>query len=305
MNSSSNITIRPAHDSDIPAIVALLKISLGESFMPKTEAFWRWKHVDNPFGRSPVLLAFHGQQLVGVRAFMKWEWRMGDEVFRAVRAVDTATHPDYQGKGIFTRLTRELVAQCADEGVHFIFNTPNAQSKPGYLKMGWYKVGRLPLQIVPVIARSRGHAVTLPPVYLHEAEVKLPAGYETNVMTTHQISGFLQWRYGRNPNVQYYFLGHPDKGVVIYRLIDRRLGREMRITDVRMAADDDAAEFIRLIKQTAAQSGARFISCAGIFPLSFLPVLPVGPIVTARTLHMGRKPMFSWWHPSIGDMEVF
>jgi N-acetylglutamate synthase-like GNAT family acetyltransferase len=48
--------IRPAHENDIPAIVELLKLSLGESLMPKSEAFWRWKHIDNPFGKSPVIL---------------------------------------------------------------------------------------------------------------------------------------------------------------------------------------------------------------------------------------------------------
>jgi hypothetical protein len=30
---------------------------------------------------------------------MRWEFVRGGEVLRAVRAVDTATDPDYQGKG--------------------------------------------------------------------------------------------------------------------------------------------------------------------------------------------------------------
>ena len=125
--------VREATEEDIPAIVNLLKQSLGESLMPKSEKYWRWKHLENPFGKSPVLLCWEGKTLIGVRAFLRWEWALQGKVIRAVRAVDTATHPDYQGKGIFKKLTLSLVDTCTKAGDKFVFNTPNKQSKPGYL----------------------------------------------------------------------------------------------------------------------------------------------------------------------------
>ena len=67
----------------------------------------------------------------------------------AVRAVDTATHPDYQGRGIFTRLTLRRSTSCAPTASTFVFNTPNDQSRPGYLKMGWHEVGRAPRSVRP------------------------------------------------------------------------------------------------------------------------------------------------------------
>src|SRR5688572_13398222 len=103
------MTIRPAEATDIPEIISLLKLSLGESFLPKSEAYWHWKHVNNPFGKSPVLLAEESNAIIGVRAFMRWQWNDGKRTIEAVRAVDTATHPDFQGKGIFTKLTMSLL----------------------------------------------------------------------------------------------------------------------------------------------------------------------------------------------------
>ena len=48
------------------------------------------------------------------------------------------------------------------DGVDFVFNTPNDKSRPGYLKMGWREVGRLPVAVRPVgvggvrsVARAR------------------------------------------------------------------------------------------------------------------------------------------------------
>src|SRR5262245_16812273 len=113
--------IRVATTADTPAIVGLLKISLGEKLMPNSEAFWKWKHTDNPFGPSPVLLAFENEKLIGVRAFMRWQWTGNDRVYAATRAVDTATHPDYQGRGIFRTLTLQMVDECSKDGVDFIF----------------------------------------------------------------------------------------------------------------------------------------------------------------------------------------
>ena len=135
--------IREADHTDIPKILNVLKASLGETSSKKTEEVWRFKHIDNPFGESLVLVAEENNYIVGVRAFMRWKWQRGDQVYSAFRAVDTATHPDHQGKGIFKKLTLRALEIGKERGVHFVFNTPNTQSKPGYLKMGWEVVDRL------------------------------------------------------------------------------------------------------------------------------------------------------------------
>ena len=96
--------IRQAKQEDIDSIVVLLQASLGESLLKKSAEIWNFKHVANPFGESTVLLAEENNELIGVRAFMTWRWQMGNQIWNAFRAVDTATHPNYQGKGIFKKL---------------------------------------------------------------------------------------------------------------------------------------------------------------------------------------------------------
>src|SRR5690606_26010522 len=67
----------------------------------------------------------------------------------AVRAVDTATDPEYRGRGLFRLLTLGAVADLTREGDAFVFNTPNDSSRPGYLSMGWSPVRRLPVGVLP------------------------------------------------------------------------------------------------------------------------------------------------------------
>ncbi|MCZ7535484.1 MAG: GNAT family N-acetyltransferase [Acidimicrobiia bacterium] len=147
------LVIRPATADDLPAILDLLAAAMSrDTADPRFEALYRWKHEENAFGPSPAWVASDpaaGGRIAGVRVFMRWEFDAGGERRRAVRAVDTATHPEYQGRGIFTRLTLHALEAVREEGVDFVFNTPNDQSRPGYLKMGWEQVGRMPVACRP------------------------------------------------------------------------------------------------------------------------------------------------------------
>ncbi len=155
--------IRPAAAADLSSILAIMRSSLGWPSDARAEQLWRWKHEDNPFGPSPVWVGVVDGQVVAVRAFLRWELASTSGAFiRAVRAVDTATHPAYQGRGWFRRLTLHGLDALADEGVEVVFNTPNDASRPGYVSMGWTEQDRLTAWVrvrrptaVPRIWRSR------------------------------------------------------------------------------------------------------------------------------------------------------
>ncbi len=146
--------IRQMVDADRSSVLDLLGTSLGWADDERSSELFVWKHVDNPFGPSPGWVAVADGEIVGVRLFMRWRFRRGTTTVSAVRAVDTATHPDHRGRGLFTALTTAAVQSCRDEGVDLVFNTPNDQSRPGYLAMGWRVIGRLPLAVRPTSPAS-------------------------------------------------------------------------------------------------------------------------------------------------------
>ena len=146
-SAAPSLDIRPAEPEDRDAIITLLQRSLGSDGDPRYPELFAWKHDTNRFGPSPMWVATDGGRVVAFRALMRWEFVRGGKVLRAVRAVDTATDPDYQGRGLFRALTMHGLESVRAEGVDFVFNTPNDQSRPGYLKMGWREVGRLPAAV--------------------------------------------------------------------------------------------------------------------------------------------------------------
>ena len=132
--------------------IALMKSTLGDdAAAAKTEAYWTWKHERSVFGPSYVTGArAQDGTLASLRVMMRWMFSSpGGAKLLGVRPVDTATHVDHQRRGLFKRLTLAAVDDLAKQGAAFVFNTPNENSRPGYLKMGWSIVANWPLYVRP------------------------------------------------------------------------------------------------------------------------------------------------------------
>lgn len=308
---------RKGTQEDIPQIIELLKASLGESMIPKSEALWNWKHLKNPFGKSPVLLAEKDHKIVGVRAFLKWEFSQEGKILKACRAVDTAIHPDFQGKGLFTKLTVDLIDQIKEEGVQLIYNSPNTQSLPGYLKMGWEKWGKLPLKMKFHMGSSGSYKEltsdwTQIQNLIHTIEKKEDS---TLSYKTHLIPGFLNWRYTNCPLFPYQFISDGESYLLIFRIKDGKMGRELRITDlftIDSFGKTQKKELNKELRSIQKQTAARFTSFSGLtysdqqaIDLGILPILSIGPIITLRKLNENCEPMKLNWGWSLGDLEVF
>ncbi|MGH8984143.1 MAG: GNAT family N-acetyltransferase, partial [Acidimicrobiia bacterium] len=210
-----SLEIRRSADDDLPAVLALLRQCLGWGDDSRYDDLFAWKHRYSPFGASPAWVALDGERIVGLRILMRWQFERAGRVVHAVRAVDTATHPDYRGHGVFTRLTRHALDVLRSEGTGFVFNTPNDQSRPGYLKMGWSVVGRLPIAARPTSlvsgtvrmlrARTPAERWSAPSpagrpagdvLGQHDAVERLLASRsETGRLRTRVTPRYLRWRY--------------------------------------------------------------------------------------------------------------
>lgn len=231
---SETIHVRPYADADLPEVLDVMRAALGETaLLERTPELFAWKHFDNPFGRSLVLVADAGDRIAGLRAFMRWRLvTPSGRQLSCVRAVDTATHPDFHRRGIFRRLTLEAVDAARADGVDLIFNTPNPKSRRGYLSMGWADVGPVGVMIRPHLRwlRRGDHAIDtgrLEPVPEGvDGADRAPRGLRTPRSAT-----YLEWRFRRHPTARYFC--HRDSGALAMVRPNVRNGRrEMVVSDV-------------------------------------------------------------------------
>lgn len=235
---TTTTSTRLLEERDIDEVLDLMRVSLGEPrLLRRTPELFRWKHIENPFGRSIALVAEEGGRIVGLRTFMRWSLVTPDgETLRAIRAVDTATHPEHQRRGIFARLTEEAVEVATHEGVDMIFNTPNDKSRPGYLKMGWREVGTIGALVRPSFAllRPAGEDGTDPEQFLLDPRPatvdglsdRQPAG-----LRTPRSADYLKWRFTAHPSARYFEAGSgADRAILRPNL--RRGRREVVVADL-------------------------------------------------------------------------
>lgn len=316
----ADVEIRDATPDDRDEILRLLGRSLGaDPDDPKYRELYSWKHDTNRFGPSPTWVATEGGSIVAVRAFMRWEFERGGHVLRAVRAVDTATDPDHQGKGLFTRLTMHGLEQMRADGVDFVFNTPNDQSRPGYLKMGWRVVGKLPAAVhftgpggaltslrsrVPADRWSQPLDVGEPvPEWLARGGPadRRPVPTDVREIRTRADDEFLAWRFG-TPLLGYRVVDDGDAAIIVRA---RRRGAATELALVATFGDARAAD--RLAARTARTAGADYVIRIGPRQKgsSWLPLPGGGPVLTWRALNDAGTPPLANWAVSLGDVELF
>jgi GNAT superfamily N-acetyltransferase len=319
-----DVEIRRSSTDDRRGILELARRTLG--WGSNDEAFFRWKHLENPFGESPMWVACSTGRIVGFRTFLRWRFTKNDhQTVHAVRAVDTATDPAFQGRGIFRDLTLHALKELEAEGVNLVFNTPNSKSMPGYLTMGWHIVGRPRVHVVPTGARSLLRiAQARVPASLNPVEMRVgerPAdvlGDRAPVsrllervapkgIATTRTPEYLTWRYGFAP-LHYRVVTHTssiEDGLAVFHLRRRGGAIEATVCDVLVPAGDKRAER-ELTRRIASLTKADYLLRLDRrrFVPGAIPVPKAGPVLTMRSIDGRPLPRTSDLALTMGDIEL-
>lgn len=92
--------------------------------------------VNNIYGNSILVVVYLGDEPVAARAL----WRNDINGQESYQPGSTCVKAVCRGRGIFTEMTKRAVSELP-EGV-IVYNYPNYNSFPGYMKMGWCIAGK-------------------------------------------------------------------------------------------------------------------------------------------------------------------
>lgn len=118
-----------------------------------------WRYRDNPAGTVVGADAWDGETLAAHYVTCPLEARIDGAVVRGLLSLNTATHPDYQGRGLFTMLAERAYELGAAAGYGFVIGVANANSTPGFLrKLAFQDVGRLHAGVLAALPRRFSEA---------------------------------------------------------------------------------------------------------------------------------------------------
>lgn len=171
-------------NTDLPTLKAYCEL-LAECFPAARRmdmSYLHWLYEDSPRGRVVGFDAWDGDRLAAHYACVPMPFLSGGTVVNAMLSLNTATRPDYQGRGLFKELATLSYARAASLGIKAVLGVANAQSTPGFVQ-------RLQFQLVaPLEARIGWEWPRIDPEQFHQALRWAPLWDEAA----------FQWRY-RNP----------------------------------------------------------------------------------------------------------
>lgn len=188
------LTFKPIDfNRDIDQVVSLIQQNLDSEV---TNSFFLEKHLKNPFGKSFGVVARKNEEIVGVRMGLFWEFvnYYSDQKIRSIRPVDTVVSRKYRKQGIFTKMNQDFMEIVKNKDYDLIFNTPNKNSFPANIQMGWkvlenrnhYKIG-----IINLFGPVAEFSEILPGQIFYKADILNDPHYNTNYR-----DNFFGWRYG-------------------------------------------------------------------------------------------------------------
>jgi hypothetical protein len=129
-------------------VIQVLKSELW-SFRSEDECrrLFQWKYLDNPFTETAAgCVAKYEGRVVSFFGLFIQEYRCNDDTFLCAVRSDASTLPEFQGKGIFKKLTRyslDFFYHQSKPPVKYILAlSSNEASSAVYKKSGWQEMGK-------------------------------------------------------------------------------------------------------------------------------------------------------------------
>ena len=132
---------------DIQSYAELFKAVFNEPEILTTR-FLDWLYAKNPVGSAFGLNAWSDGELAAHYAAIPVAYLINGNKTKGLLALNTATHPKHQGKGIFTKIGNAANELAASQGYAFVSGVANQNSTDGYLrKLGFYLIAPLEAKV--------------------------------------------------------------------------------------------------------------------------------------------------------------
>lgn len=317
---------RDYQDGDEYQILTLYK-QVNESEMAL--AHWTWKFAKGPFGKSMIKLMFDDEKLIGFYAAMPMNVQVQEKLIKAAISVNTMTHPDYWGHGIFAYLGEEAYRVCEQKGVKFVYGFPNSNIYQSRIKkLEWKGFGKMSVlqkkleNKADVVSGARNICK------IDKFDIRVNSLWETARANYHVIvprtMDFLNWRFVQHPTVEYskYIFTAEDDDIAGYMVLKIYTGgveTTGHIVDMLCISEKDVVKsLVGFSCDYFVERGVRSLSCwmpevslyaqvleeEGFIREDFETYFGVKTLDKGNSL-LGNVEQFSNWYLTMADSDVF
>lgn len=238
--------IRNYTSGDEVHILDLFRLSFNREM---AMSYWNWRFRDNPFTNDIMIhLMWDEDKLVGHYAICPIQMVIEGELVMTAFSMTTMTHPEYNGRGIFTKLASSLYQELKEK-YHYkmVWGFPNNNSHYAFVKnLGWKNVATIPMLTLSA-DKVKGSFETdcqVLPGFNQSVSDKL--NQSTKPIRINLTAEYLDWRYVMNPAADYKIIT-VGESVVVYKIIpsfQQRGKKEVDILELEFDSDPKLLEML-------------------------------------------------------------
>lgn len=214
-------------------------------------AFWQWRYVEGPYGHGIIRVAMDGDKMVGHFGVIPMKVQFKGNIYPVIFPMTAMTHPEYGGRGIFTRLMSEIYESARRQGFPLVYGFFNQNSYYANVKFGYHDVIKMnPLKKRLSFTESDGHmADNIASVDVFDTAIsqlwnRVKKDYVAVVPRT---SEFLNWRFVKAPGVDYARFAYQDAAGDIFGYVVLKIYTEGKIVrghivDLMTIPDENVAK---------------------------------------------------------------
>lgn len=280
-----------------------------------------WRYLDNPNAEILSCVAIDNGKLVANYSAEPVLLQHNGKVLKVALSLNTMTHPDYMGQGLFVKLASSVYRYMYENGYQMIFGFPNNISNRTFVnKLGWHDIRIEPTLQIDV---NRAHKKPAMPEIRIISDDSFSLDYSgarcQNGTGIYKTREYLKWRYYQNPSVQYhtFVVCGPEEGKVSSRVTVKEFRDRVNVVDSFFACEAELCALINHVIDFALEKGKALITVwSGLGTWEHLLLESYGATLAIPVTYFGANVFgkevdpeefyhSEAWHLDMGDDNVY
>lgn len=249
---------RKEFERAIPKLVKLYN----ECFTGRVdEEYFRWRYLKNPIGDILVCVAIDNGNIIANYAVSPCKISYKNRIVKAALSLNTMTHPNYMGKGIFVKLANMLYDYMEVEGYKFVFGFPNYISNRTFnTKLDWKNIYEIPTMEKNVEKDNYSDVELLSTDNSFELNYTISnIDYDKKIRVI-RSEEYIKWRYLENTIYNYQNFIIEDDKIVKANIVCKEYEDKINIVDINYEDLEQAEKMIKNVLKYAKMCNKKYVT---------------------------------------------
>ena len=205
------------------------------------------RYLQNPLGDLCMFVAMESGRIVANYSVSPSYLQFGGKKFKCALSLNTMTHPDFVGKGLFVQLAQRLYAELKRHGYSLVYGFPNYISNRTFCtRLGWKDIYEIPtMELVVEREVPYNHSNIAP-----SSSFDVPQTTSNRLMVL-KTEDYLNWRYKNNPHAGYCLVKTANGGWMVYK----RYQNMINIVELHPESEEDLTDMIGYVSRVVKELG--------------------------------------------------